>query len=117
MTTSPSRHDGVTTGCPVCQHPFTPNGRRRYCSDACRSAAYRRRNAHQNPVVVPAARPRRPITVYECGDCGTRALGEQRCDDCSTFMNRLGIGGPCPCCDEPITIPELLDQGGVTRST
>jgi predicted nucleic acid-binding Zn ribbon protein len=112
MTTQlPSRHDGVTMTCPVCGDPFAPNGRRRFCTDACRAAAYRRRrNTATPPVTVPAAQPRRPITVYECGDCGTRTLGEQRCDDCSTFMTRVGIGGACPCCDEPITVAELVDQ-------
>jgi len=113
MNESPSRHDGVTITCPVCHHPFTPSGRRRFCTDACRAAAYRRRrDANQPPVPVPAARPRRPITIYECGHCGARALGEQRCDDCSTFMRRIGYGGNCPCCDEPVAITELLHQGG-----
>lgn len=111
MTELPSRHDGVTITCPVCRHRFTPGGRRRFCSDACRAAAYRRRrDAHQPPAVVPAGRPRRPITVYECGECGARALGQQRCDDCGTFMRRIGIGGICPACDDPIAINELLDQ-------
>ncbi len=61
------------------------------------------------PVTVPATQPRRPITVYECDNCGTRALGEQRCEDCATFMHRVGIGGHCPACDEPVAITELLD--------
>lgn len=96
--------------CPVCEHPFTPTGRRRFCSDACRAAAYRRRrNADRPPLVVPAAQPRRPITVYECGTCGARALGQQRCDDCGTFMTRIGYGGHCPNCDDPVAINELLD--------
>jgi predicted nucleic acid-binding Zn ribbon protein len=110
-TDLPSRHDGVTMTCPVCQHSFSPRGRQRFCSDACRATAYRRRrNATHTPVVVPAAQPRRPITIYECDDCGTRALGQQRCDECSTFMRRVGIGGSCPHCDEPIAITELLNQ-------
>jgi len=110
----PSRHDGVTMPCPVCRHPFTPAGRRRFCSDACRSAAYRRRHdARQaTSLVVPKAQPRRPITVYACDGCGSRALGNQRCEDCGTFMRRVGIGGCSPCCDEPITVAELLGLGG-----
>ena len=103
----PSRHDGVTMGCPVCGRPFTPAGRRRYCSDACRAAAYRRRHALARPVVVPAGTRRAPMTVYACDGCGARAVGEQRCAECSTFMGRVGIGGACPCCDEPITVAEL----------
>jgi len=55
-----------------------------------------------------------PITVYECDACGERAVGRQRCDGCSTFMRRVGLGGACPCCDEAITVAELLgpDTGG-----
>jgi hypothetical protein len=81
----PSCHDGVTMECPMCQDTFTPVGRQMYCTDACRAAAYRRRrDTGRTPVTVPATQPRRPITVYECDNCGTRALGEQRCEDCAT---------------------------------
>jgi hypothetical protein len=97
--------------CPVCQQRFRPIGRRRFCSDACRALGYRRRRDAIRPsVVVPVARPRRPITVYECDNCGGRALGDQRCEQCETFMRRVGIGGCCPSCDEPIAVSELVDQ-------
>jgi hypothetical protein len=110
-TGSPSRHDGVTLTCPVCQATFAPSGRRAYCGDTCRAAAYRRRrDAGTAPTTVPPPRPRRPVTIYECGSCGHRALGEQRCESCSTFMRRVGTGGCCPACDEPITIAELTGQ-------
>ena len=103
-------HDTVTTICPVCQHLFTPTGRQVYCCDGCRAAAYRRRrDSHRAPVVVPDARPRRPVTVYECDTCGERALGEQYCRSCSTFMRRVGVGGCCPACDAPISAAELLE--------
>jgi hypothetical protein len=107
----PSCHDAVTMSCPVCHRPFVPTGRQIYCGDACKAAAYRRRrDAHNTtPVVIPKARPRRPITVYECDRCGERALGEQRCETCSTFMRRVGVGGCCPDCDAPIAIHELVD--------
>jgi len=108
---SPACHDGVTMVCPVCQQRFRPIGRRRFCSDACRALAYRRRRDASRPsLVVPVARPRRPITVYECDDCGGRALGDQRCEQCGTFMRRVGIGGCCPSCDEPIAVAELVSQ-------
>jgi len=106
---TPSRDDGVTMACPVCGAAFVPVGRRRFCSDACRAAAHRRR--HARPIVaVPAGRSRVPMTVYACNGCGVRAVGEQRCDDCSTFMRRVGPGGACPGCDEPVTVAELLGQ-------
>ncbi|MGH3657860.1 MAG: hypothetical protein ACRDUA_14485 [Micromonosporaceae bacterium] len=109
---TPSRDDPATMTCPVCQTYFTPNGRQQYCGTPCRKTAFRRR--HQTPptttVVVPAARPRRPITIYECPNCGDRLLGEQRCHQCNAFTRRVGIGGPCPHCDEPVALADLLDQ-------
>lgn len=108
---TPLCHDSVTMNCPVCQRLFVPAGRQKYCGEGCRARAYRRRrDAGRAPVVVPKARPRKPVTVYACDDCGARAVGEQRCDDCGTFMRRVGIGGACPNCDEPISLNELLGE-------
>jgi hypothetical protein len=47
------------------------------------------------------------VTVYECDGCGARTLGEQYCDECRTFMRRVGVGGCCPACSEPIAYQEL----------
>jgi predicted amidophosphoribosyltransferase len=106
---APSCHDGVTMTCPVCQRSFEPLGRQLYCGDACRAAAYRRRrDGARQLVTVPRAKPRRPVTVYECDSCGERALGEQRCEGCGSFMRRVGIGGHCPSCEEPVAVAELL---------
>jgi hypothetical protein len=109
---SPWRDDSVTMRtCPACAQPFARSGRRRWCSDACKQAAYRRRATPPLPApAVPAIRPRRPVTVYECGECGLRALGSQHCPDCKTFMSTVGIGGLCPSCDEPIAIQDLLGE-------
>jgi hypothetical protein len=97
--------------CPVCQHPFTPAGRQQYCGDRCRKTAYRRRHqAPPGPVTVPAARSRREHTVYECPACEQRLLGEQRCPDCATFARRVGPGGPCPHCAEPVAIADLTQE-------
>jgi hypothetical protein len=116
---STSRDDPATTRCPLCQARFTPTGRQRYCSTPCRKTAFRRR--HANPpttVVVPAARPRRQITIYECPDCGQRLLGEQHCGDCTTFARRVGLGGACPDCDAPVAVEDLLDgQTTITATT
>jgi len=74
----PLRDDGGTIRCPVCTTAFAPAGRQLFCSSVCRHTAWRR--AHQAPripIVVPPGTPRRPLTVYECGDCGERAVGEQ----------------------------------------
>jgi hypothetical protein len=109
----PSRNDGVTIrSCPTCGQDFERSGRRRHCSDACRQAAWRRRHAPLPPEPpVPPKGAKRAVTVYICDNCGTRTLGAQRCDTCNTFMRAAGLGGPCPCCDEPIAVAELL-QGG-----
>jgi len=107
----PSCHDAVTMTCPVCQGSFTASGRRRFCSDACKATAYRRRrDASHGLLTVPKAQPRRPITVYECDSCGDRALAEQHCPTCNTWMRRVGLGGSCPECDQPVTVNELLGQ-------
>lgn len=108
---TPSCHDAVTITCPICQHSFTPAGRQKFCSDACRAAAYRRRRDATRPVAgIPQRRPRRPVTVYECDSCANRAVGEQRCADCATFMRKVGLGGECPHCAEPVAVTELLAQ-------
>lgn len=108
---TPSRNDAVTIPCPACASPFEPAGKRRYCSDACRVAAHRRRHRalDAREVVALAGEPRRAHTVYECQICDGRALGEQRCEDCNTFMRSLGLGGLSPCCGEPVTVDELLN--------
>ena len=110
MPEIPLRHDPVTIPCPHCGRPFVPTGKRRYCTDACKAAAYRRRHATVAPAPFPRARPQTPVTVYECDTCGTRTVGQQRCDQCGTFMRRIGIGGYCPHCDEPVAITDLLDE-------
>ena len=61
-------------------------------------------------LVIPPAAPRMPLTVYECDGCGARAVGQQRCTDCAGFMRRVGIGGTCPHCDEPVAVNELMGQ-------
>jgi hypothetical protein len=107
---APWRDDTATMACPVCHTRFARTGRQRYCTASCRKKAFRRRR--QDPtvtVVVPAARPRRQFTVYECPDCAGRLLGEQRCPDCAVFARRVGIGGSCPHCDQPVALADLVD--------
>ena len=111
MTTPPSRDDAGTMTCPVCQRPFTPTGRQRYCGDRCRKTAFRRRHQEQPvPVTLPAARPRREHTIYQCPECEQRLLGEQRCPDCATFARRVGPGSACPHCGEPVAIADLTQE-------
>ena len=96
------RHDSL----PACGQQFTPAGRQRWCPERCRAAGCRRRKQAASPdIVLPEPRPRRPRTVYACDACGNRSLGVQYCQDCQTFMRRVGLGAPCPCC----LLTELLD--------
>ena len=94
MTRSPWRDDTATIPSPVCQARFTPTGRQHYCSASCRKTAW----------------PRREFTVCQGPGCGERLHGQQRCPDCGTFTARLGPGGPCPHCGEPVTITDLLQE-------
>lgn len=79
--------------CPTCGSEAERAGRQRFCSPACRQKAYRDRQ-HTPPAPVR----RRPNGVYECGECGERQLGEQRCDQCGVFGRRVGTGAACPHC-------------------
>lgn len=111
MSHLPSRDDSVTTqpSCASCSSPLpTARGRQRYCNPACRQRAYRMRHGRPDDVVLEPARPRRSSSVYQCPDCDTRYVGQQRCEDCNLFCIRLGTGGACPCCEEPLTVDELL---------
>lgn len=105
----PLRNVGVTTPCPVCGRAFAAVGRQRVCSAACRQAAWRRRHAAPVPSMPP--RPSRSATIYECPACEARYLGEQRCSDCGTFCRKVGPGAPCPSCDEPVLLADLLRDG------
>jgi len=104
--TSPLRNDGVTIACERCGRAFAPSGRRRFCSAACRQALWRRR--HPTQVAQITERATRATTVYECPSCETRFLGAQRCPGCGIFCRRIGPGGPCPHCDEPVALADLL---------
>lgn len=126
-STCPSRNDGVTmtlSVCPICGTAFSPTGRRRFCSDACRQAAWRNRRRlaaraetcshHSAQTTLPPLSkgdPRSGI-VYECPSCGVRYLGQQRCPDCQLFCRRIGPGGRCPHCDEPVAISDLISNQG-----
>ena len=114
----PSRNDirndipGRTATCPTCRQSFTPIRRQTYCNPACRQAAWRARHPQPQPAttIIAPATSRRAITVYQCPNCDTRYLGQQWCHDCHTPCTRLGLGGPCPHCDEPVAISDIIEQ-------
>jgi hypothetical protein len=108
---TPPRDDDVTTSkCPACGASFRPVRRQLYCTPACRQAAYRRRQPQPAaPTAPPAGLTRSQASIYQCDDCDQR-YEDQWCHDCNRPCRRLGYGGTCPCCDELITIEELLSQ-------
>ena len=95
----------MTAACAWCGAPIQASGRRRFCSDACKQAAWRAR--HATPAATFPTSDRPDTTVYECPSCEQRYLGVQRCDDCNTFCRRIGPGGLCPHCDEPVAHHDL----------
>lgn len=111
MNTAPSSDVCVTPpACLACGEHLPPGRARSFCSPACRQAAYRRRHQIATPSPpLPPRRSRLDGTVYQCPECESRYLAEQWCPDCSRPCHRLGAGGPCPCCEEMITIQELIE--------
>jgi hypothetical protein len=102
--------------CPVCWTPFTPVGRQRYCTDACRKTAWTRRQAAiTRPSVKPPVRQAirgHDATIYACPSCQTRYHREQWCHHCRQPCTRVGLGGLCPHCDAPVAVTDLLDTAG-----
>ncbi len=92
--------------CVRCGVTFAASGRRRYCSDACKQADWRARQAGAPPAPVAAAATPTAV-VYECPECEQRYISVRRCDDCGLFCRRIGAGGSCPHCDEPVAYADL----------
>lgn len=109
-TTSPAP-PGQRLLCPVCWTSFQQVRRQRFCSDNCRKTAWAR--SHQAPAApappVPPRGRRRETTVYACPTCDTRLYGQQWCPDCNQPCTRIGLGGLCPHCQEPVALTDLLD--------
>lgn len=99
----------------MCGQTFAAMGRAVYCSQACRQRAFRLRHLRDREVLqMEATKPLRrraglvEQTIYECPNCEAHYLGERRCPDCNLMCRRLGLGGACPHCDEPVLVSDLL---------
>ena len=103
MPESPSRDDNetTTTRCPICNTGFTPVRRQRYCTNACRQIAYRRRHHRADPVEQLPSDRRRDMTVYTCDDCEQRYLGQQWCPDCNRPAAGSAQAAPVPTATNP----------------
>jgi hypothetical protein len=108
-------------GCVICGGDLT-SPRARYCTRACQQRSYRLR---QHTPTVDLTRVRNVLqrrkalvahTVYECGGCGERFLGERRCEACGLFARALGFGGSCPECDTTVLLDDLLGEGVIATA-
>ena len=107
-------------GCVLCgKERRSP--RSRYCDDACKQLAYRLRHRPSTRLTTLRRDLQRrkalvAHTIYECGTCSERYVGERRCPDCHTFNRSVGLGGTCPDCDSPILITDLLGEEGLSTA-
>lgn len=94
-----------------------PSPRAQYCTRACQQEAYRVRHKAPAPdltSVRKALQRRKALvahTIYECGGCGERFIGERRCPDCNLYARSVGLGGSCPDCETILLIADLLGEG------
>ena len=107
---------GSEPRCLVCLATL-PSRRARYCSIACKQHAYHLRQIDltATDAKLLATELKRlgelvAHTIYECPDCGERFVAERRCPDCHRFCRKLGLGGCCPDCQQPVLLAELLGQ-------
>jgi hypothetical protein len=100
----PVRDETATMACALCGRMFVPKGRQRHCDTLCRQRAWRIAHATPRTAAQPVVKA---TTVYECDGCGNRYLGVQRCEDCNTFARKVGPGGCCPHCQEPVALADL----------
>src|SRR5207302_476323 len=71
MTSTPLRNDSgqaMTRLCQRCGNSFVAHGRRRFCDDACRQAAWRERHPAATVPTLPRKLPRSSV-IYECPEC------------------------------------------------
>lgn len=105
-------------GCLVCGKDL-PSKRARYCSRAHQQRSYRLRQytpAADVSLMRKTLQRRTALvahTIYECGGCGERFIGERRCDECNRFCRAVGLGGSCPECDTIVVLDDLLGDGTV----
>jgi hypothetical protein len=108
-------------GCVLCGDEL-PSMRARYCTRACQQRSYRLRHTSATVELTSVRRAlqrRKALvahTVYECGGCGERFLGERRCAACGLFARALGFGGACPECDTTVLLDDLLGEGVIATA-
>jgi hypothetical protein len=78
-------------GCVLCAKDV-PSKRAKYCTRACQQRSYRLRR-HRPTLDVTSVRQalqrRKALlahTIYQCGGCGERFVGERRCDECEPVV-------------------------------
>jgi hypothetical protein len=115
---SPSRDDHGTTPCPVCHRGFTPTGRQTHCSNACRKTAFRRRHQQPGPAVaVPAARPRREYTVYECPTAVNDNWASNAATPAAPSPAGSALAVHVQIATNPSAITDLIEHAVITTTT
>ncbi len=101
--------------CLVCNILIASPRGRHYCSSACRNKAWRRRR-DEKIFRSDTHAPGQPSwqAIYACPNCKRRLLGDHRCPDCNIFGTRLGLGGRCPHCEEPVLLTDLATAQAAT---
>ena len=120
LSGKPPRDAYVTWQCVVCDAPL-PKRRSRYCSKECYRRGSDIRRIAPAGVIRQHLERQRPaqsgwLTVYACNSCGTRALTESGCPSCGGTLARVGLGGPCPHCHEPVLLTDLASSGTGLRT-
>lgn len=93
----------ATTVCPQCGSRFTPLGRRRWCSDACRQSAWRLRRAAPRPT-----QPAKIDTVYECPQCQTATWAPNAATTATPGPAASDRADPAPHCDDIVAVIDLV---------
>lgn len=115
MTTqTPSGNVLATQMCLYCSEVLPKGRSRTYCSDNCRVNAWKRRNkAAVSQAEIPKSPSTKATTIYECPQCDKRYLGDQYCYECGSFCTKVGSGGLCPHCDEPVAFIDLIETSNL----
>jgi endogenous inhibitor of DNA gyrase (YacG/DUF329 family) len=90
--------------CPICTTPIPSTSQRRYCSPACKTAAWRRDNPHRNtrkapPQPPPTTTGQQPAALRDCPHCGKPVT-------IIALLTTPQIAGPQLTAGTPETVPQ-----------
>lgn len=70
------------------------------------------RTNDEEPIAVYLSAGSASGIMFICTGCQARMLGTTHCGtkDCHSICEPRGIGGPCPCCAQPVAVRELVGR-------